>query len=240
MRWFWAIVVVAGCGQSSGTPGRNDLSMSTTHDLSATRDMTAPAMCAAVDPMSDGQACGTGCPAGTIAVGSGSACHCWMTCDPAQPTECPCDRRCAMLTRGDMGVVGGGCLLANGPGERCGVTGDTGPNGLGCAQDLICVNADDAGMFRYCVYPCQKDADCPIQTGCLQLNNSTQKACAYLEAPQGLAPGATCTPATQGCQTGYLCDGICRQQCDRAGATCASGTCQPLTDQGRVVGYICK
>ena len=38
MRWFWAIVVVAGCGQSSGTPGRNDLSMSTMHDLSVAGD----------------------------------------------------------------------------------------------------------------------------------------------------------------------------------------------------------
>ena len=113
-------LLVVACDQDSGNPGNgNDLSVVVLHDFAVTGDLTAPNMCSTVDPMSDGQACPmTGCPSGTIAVGAGAECHCWQKCDPAAPTSCPCDRRCAQLVSGDAGIVGGACLLANGPGER--------------------------------------------------------------------------------------------------------------------------
>jgi hypothetical protein len=138
-----------------------------------------------------------------------------------------------------MGVVGGACLAANGPGERCGETGVTDKNADGCAQGLLCINADDPGMFRYCNYDCTGNLPCPIQTACLQLTGVPTMACVYDSIAGGVAPGAACKP-NDSCQTGYLCDGTCKPQCDRAGATCASGTCTAITDGSRTVGYVCK
>jgi len=241
MRWL--VLLVAGCGQSSGKPDQKDLSVAMLPDLAMNTDMTTPSECNPVDPMTDGQACGNGCPAGQIGVGTAADCKCWQVCDPSTPQQCPCDRRCAPLTRADMGVVGGACLLANGPGERCGQMGGVGLNAEGCAQNLLCVNADDALMFRYCVYECTGNLPCPAQTMCLQLNGVATQACAYDSVSGGLMPGAACM-ANQACATGYLCDflgsGTCKPQCDRAGATCAAGTCTALTDGARTVGYVCK
>jgi hypothetical protein len=238
MKWLVVALVVVGCDQDAGKPGVNDLSVALRHDLAVAGDLSAPSACNPVDPMSDGQACGTGCAAGTFGVTVSSGCHCFQKCDPLYPTTCPCDRRCATLVSGDAGVVGGACLKANGPGERCGQSGVSGDNALGCAQGLYCVNADDAAMFRYCVYDCAT-ASCPIQTSCLTLVGGAGKACAFDSVTGGLAPGATCQP-NDSCQTGYLCDGTCKPQCDRAGATCATGTCTALSDGARVVGYVCK
>jgi hypothetical protein len=244
MRWLslvFVIGLVAGCGTNSGTPSSTDMAISLPDLTMATGDMTVPTMCNPVDPMTDGQACGmAGCPAGTIGVGSGASCKCWQKCDPSTPTQCSCNRRCAQLVQGDAGVVGGACLVANGPGERCGQANTTGKNAEGCAQGLICVNADTAGDFRYCVYDCTGNAACPIQTACLQLTGVTTQACAYISIDNStLAPGDACT-ANQSCDTGYLCDGTCKPQCDRVGATCASGTCTALSDGARTVGYVCK
>ncbi len=238
--FVFACVLAMGCGQDSGSPGASDMSVATVYDLSTGGDMTPPLQCSMVDPMTDGQSCGSGsCPGGTIGVGAGAACQCWQICDPATPTVCPCDRRCAELTRGDAGVVGGACLPANGPGERCGESGVSGVSTEGCAQGLICVNADDAGMFRYCVYDCTGNTSCPIQTACLPLTGTNTMACAYDSMASGLAPGATCKP-NDSCVTGYLCDGTCKPQCDRTGANCASGSCTALSDGTRTVGYVCE
>jgi hypothetical protein len=139
-----------------------------------------------------------------------------------------------------MGVVGGACLLANEPGQRCGEAGGAGLNAEGCAQTFLCVNADDALMFRYCNYDCTNGEPCPVQTMCLQLTGVPTKACVYNSAMGGIAAGGACTP-DQACATGYLCEGgTCKPQCDRPGATCASGTCTAFTDGNQTVGYVCK
>jgi hypothetical protein len=237
MRWIW---LLAACSQSSGAPDVKDLSVAVVHDLAVNNaDLTPPSACNPVDPMSDGQACGAGCPSGTVGVGSAADCKCWLACDPATPTQCPCDRRCAPLTRGDLGVVGGACLIANGPGERCGQMGVTGPSAEGCAQSLLCVNADDPGMFRYCVYDCTGNLACPAQTMCLQLTGVATEACVYNSVTGGLAAGTACM-SSSACAVGLLCDGTCKPQCDRVGAACASGTCTALSDGNRTVGYVCK
>ena len=190
---------IAGCGQDSAAPAVNDLSVPMVYDLAVRFDLTPPSACNPVDPMSDGQACGmTGCPAGTIGVGRRRRpCHCWQKSDPSAPTDCACDRRCATLTSGDAGVVGGACLLANGPGERCGQTGGTGLNAQGCAQTLLCVNADDPGMFRYCAYDCTADGErVRFKAPACSSTGSATKACVLDEesSANGLAPGAACTP----------------------------------------------
>jgi hypothetical protein len=237
MRLF---LLFMACGTNSGAPAVNDMAMSVLPDLAVSLDFTVPSMCAATDPMSDGQACGNACPAGTIAVGSAADCKCWQVCDPETPVQCPCDRRCAPLTRGDMGVVGGACIVANGPGERCGESGGTGLNAEGCAQSMLCVNADDAGMFRYCNLDCTNGEACPAQTTCTQLTGVPAKACIYDTAPNGVAAGGACG-AGMPCAENLLCEsGTCKPQCDRAGATCAAGTCTALTGGAQTVGYVCK
>jgi hypothetical protein len=234
-------LLLAACGQSSGTPGAQDLAVAVTPDLANNFDLMPPATCSTVDPMLDGQPCPmTGCPANQIPVTTNGSCQCWQKCDPSAPTVCPCDRRCAELVRGDMGVVGGGCVPGNGPGERCGESGVSGDNALGCAQGMVCVNADPAGMNRYCVYDCTGNLSCPVQTSCLTLSSSTQMACAFDSITNGVAAGGACQPNDQ-CAIGLLCaDGTCKPQCDRPGATCASGSCTALTDGTRTSGYVCK
>src|SRR5579859_1747305 len=224
------LVIVMACSASSGTPAVQDMAVAVLPDLAVSFDLTVPTACAPTDPMSDGQPCGNSCPGGQIGVGAGAACQCWQMCDPATPQQCACDRRCAPLTRGDMGVVGGACLVANGPGERCGQSGGTGLNAAGCAQNLQCVNADNALMFRYCNYDCTHGEPCPAQTTCTQLTGVATKACIYNSAMGGKAAGAACVPTDQ-CDQGLLCaGGTCKPQCDRPGATCATGTCTAFTD----------
>jgi hypothetical protein len=240
MRTVLLSLAFVACDTNSATPSMNDMTMVLLPDLALNLDMTAPTACNPVDPMSDGKACVmNGCPAGQVAVSTGGGCVCWQSCEVDKPTQCPCDRRCAPLTRADMGVVGGACLLANEQGQRCGDSGGPGLNPEGCAQSLLCVNADDNGMFRYCVQDCTAGQTCPLQTSCLQLNGVTTSACAYDSANGGLPAGAACKPGDS-CQTGYLCDTVCRPQCDRTGATCATGSCTALTDGTTTVGYVCK
>src|SRR5262245_8095830 len=115
MRFLGLTLALLACQQSSGTPSVSDMSVVLPNDMAVNLDMTTPTLCNPVDPMTDGQTCPAGgCPAGTMAVGSAADCKCWQSCDPDAPTQCPCDRRCAPLVRGDMGIVGGACLLANG------------------------------------------------------------------------------------------------------------------------------
>jgi hypothetical protein len=80
---------------------------------------------------------------------------------------------------------------------------------------------------------------CPIQSACLQLNGVATKACVIDSVMGGLAAGAACGP-TDACVTGYLCDGTCKPQCDRAGAACPSGSCTALSDGTGTVGYVCR
>src|SRR6476619_1213146 len=118
MRLLTLSFLLIACGENTGKPEVQDLSVAMLPDLAINLDLTVPNACDPTDPMSDGKACPmTGCPAGQVGVGAGAECKCWQVCDPATPQQCPCDRRCASLTRADMGVVGGACLLANGPGE---------------------------------------------------------------------------------------------------------------------------
>jgi hypothetical protein len=182
--------------------------------------------------MTDGAACGTGCPTGQSCVNPGT---CYLDCDPANQGTCPCDRFCAGLTDADGGVVGGVCVPGNAAGERCDTTFGKG----GCAQALMCLTYAGGG---YCGAYCASDADCPAQTFCADITSGGQpvgKACAYGNNAQGKAAGAACA-ATDVCVDGYLCDGTCKPQCDGPGGTCASGTCTKLADGAKTIGYVCK
>jgi hypothetical protein len=67
--------------------------------------------------------------------------------------------------------------------------------------------------------------------------------CAYVSGPNGNKDlGQACTPASDVCKAGQLCDGMCRAQCDGPGAACATGTCTEVDDtaSGKVIGYVCK
>jgi hypothetical protein len=214
-------------------------------DGSSGLDQSPPANCAPVDPMDDGQPCGTGCPAGQRPVAAiDGACHCFHACDPAQPTACPCARRCATLNNADGGLAGGACVLANGPGQRCGLdpTGKPYGNG-GCAQGTECVNEDAAGRYRYCAYDCSRASDCPMYTACLALSSSGAPlgmACALDSSDNGTRNIGDACSAVDVCKPGALCDGTCKPQCDGPSASCPSGTCTALVDGTRTVGYLCK
>jgi hypothetical protein len=247
MGWVVALVTLAGCAQSSGAPGQFDLTVALPPDLGLALDGAAPTVCNPVDPLSDNTPCANGCGVGTVGVTQNGACSCLMTCDPAYPTECPCDRRCAALVRGDAGMVGGACLFANGPGERCGVPGSATNSGRGCAQGTYCVAIDEADTLRYCSYDCGS-TPCPAQLLCLTLTDPATgqpagRACVSSARPNGKTAGSPCAPTglpADACLTGLLCDGTCKPECDGPGAACASGTCTRLTFGTRIVGYVCK
>src|SRR5262249_3948155 len=115
-----------------------------------------------------------------------------------------------------------------------------------CGQLALCVNADPAGMYRYCNYKCTMPSQCPADTTCVQvvdsMGNPIGNVCAYTSGPNGNKDlGQACGP-TDTCKTGQLCDTVCRAQCNGPGASCASGTCTRLDDtaSGKVIGYVCK
>jgi hypothetical protein len=248
MRLFSTIVLVlvAACDDDSTTLKPDMTVVTPPSDLAMPEfDLTPPAACSPVDPMTDGQSCTNGCPPNTTGVvGQNGECKCWQKCDPASPTVCPCNRRCASLLSGDGGAAGGACLIANGPGERCGAFG-TGMSAEGCGQGLICINADEGGQFRYCAYDCSAGQGCPLQTTCSVLIDPTTntptggKACAYLSVQGGILPGQPCQ-AADACIPNSVCDTTCRIQCDRLGATCGAGTCTALMDGALVIAYVCK
>jgi hypothetical protein len=232
---------VAGCGSDDAQHGGGgDMSVP---DMTA-RDLLIPTACSPTDPMNDGSPCSAGCPSGTIGVNLGGSCKCYTKCttDP----ECSCNRLCDPVTLDDAGA-GAACLPGNTPGTRCGR--DPGGAGFGnvfCGQLTTCVNADAAKMFRYCNYKCGSQADCPAQTTCQPLYDSTGNpignVCAYTSGPNGNKDlGQACT-SSDVCKTGQLCDGTCLPQCDGPGATCATGTCTVVNDtaSGRTIGYVCK
>lgn len=216
------------------------------------RDLLSPTACNPTDPMTDGSPCSAGCGAGTIGVNlpSGS-CKCLATCNG--DTDCSCNRFCDVLSKPDAGVVGKACVPGNTPGQRCGVDSSTGAPFYNrfCGQLTTCVNADPSLMFRYCSYKCSSQADCPAQTTCQPLYASTPdmgqvvigNVCAYVSGANGNKDlGQACTPASDVCKLGQLCDGMCRLQCDGPGATCATGTCTEVDDtaSGKIIGYVCK
>ncbi|MFI5288543.1 MAG: hypothetical protein ACHQ17_02790 [Polyangia bacterium] len=246
-------IFLGGCGSSNQTTvdgGGRDSAVQVdgaVPDFAIVGDGSAPGACNPIDPKSDGQDCSkAACPSGTIGVSLGGGCTCLLSCTPGADTECPCDRRCITLTAGDMGVVGGACLVGNGAGERCGADASNMPFGHGlCAQNLTC--AGDASGKAYCLWNCGAQADCPVQTSCFQITNQQQMvvgmACTYNAGASGVASGSACTPAGQACITDNLCDTTCKPQCDGPGATCASGTCTALTDAAKgqkLIGYVCK
>lgn len=205
-------------------------------DLAAPADLTIPTACNPVDTHSDGQACSStmACPAGTIAVALGGACHCYQRC--SIDFECACDRVCDALTSSDGGAAGGACLPGNAAGTRCGQDASGALIGEGlCAQGLTCIDAD--ATHRYCAYVCASAADCPAQTTCDALSDGTS-ACGL--AAGTATAGATCAAGSNDCVDGQLCDGTCKPQCDGPGATCTSGTCGPILDGDKTIGYVCK
>jgi hypothetical protein len=239
-------VTVVGCTEPNNGNGAD---LAVPADLAGV-DLTAPSLCNPVDPMTDGQSCASAaCPAGTIGVNQGGTCTCYTKCDPGQHQQCSCNRLCITLTstNPDGGVIGGGCLPSNTPGERCGVDGNNMPlfnRGI-CAQNLTC--AGPTMGKAYCLYNCGSIADCPAQTQCVQIMDNMGMvigmACQYVSGAAGVAPGQACTVPGQPCITGHLCDGTCKLQCDGVGATCPGGTtCTKLTDAAstKTTGYVCK
>jgi hypothetical protein len=240
MRTLGLVLLLAACGDN--TANNPDLSIETLGDMSATPDMTmncAPAM------SGDGNACGGGnvCPSGQIGFISGAGCTCLYKCTPGKQSDCACDRSCVTLSDADGGVVGGACVPGKTAGFGC---------ANDCAQGLTCsrlADGSDMKQPKYCIYDCSVSTDCPAQTSCIQITNSSGAvigmACEYGYGMSGKAPGATCDPQTDVCTTGYLCDGTCKVQCDPGptGAACAGGTnCQKLTDskKNKTIGYVCK
>lgn len=244
MRLTWvaiALAVLGGCGDDGQSSGGFDLGVP---DLAA-HDMLVPTSCSPTDPMTDGTLCGAGCPANTIGVNVGGSCKCYSTCttDP----ECSCNRLCDPVSRPDAGVVASACLPGNEPGTRCGRDASNQPFGnIFCGQLTTCVNADQARLYRYCSYKCTTQADCPAQTTCQPLMNSSGNTignvCAYSSGPNGNKDLDMPCAAGDVCKSGQLCDVTCKLQCDGPGATCATGSCQRVDDPatGRVVGYVCK
>jgi hypothetical protein len=163
--------------------------------------------------------------------------------------QCACDRRCDALISSDGGTAGKACLPGNAPGTRCGKDAATGAlfgSGI-CQQTFQCVAADQAKLFRYCLYECNGQADCPAQTTCRVLFDSSGNAignvCAIDSGDLGNKDlGQVCVVGVDTCKTGQLCDGVCRPQCDGPGATCARGACTLLLDTAKqkVIGYVCK
>jgi hypothetical protein len=246
--WLCAALVaglaVIGCGSDDASHGGGmDLSVP---DMTM-RDLIVPTACNPTDPMNDGSACSAGCPANTIGVNLPSGeCKCLSTCN--SDPECSCNRFCDVLSKPDAGVVGKACVPGNTPGERCSTSAAGAPYyNRFCGQLTTCVNADAARMFRYCNYKCESQADCPAQTTCQPLLDSSGNAignvCAYVSGPNGNKDlGQACAPASDVCKAGQLCDGMCRPQCDGPGAACATGTCTEADDpaSGKVIGYVCK
>ena len=219
---------------------------------SASPDLAIASPSCVPDPMTDGQPCGNGCPvgSGTIPVNDQAlGCKCWYSCTPMQNT-CPCGRRCDALyspTDGGLKPNGmGACIPANGGGERCGTDGKMKPYGSGgCQEGALCVNEDQAGKFSYCMYSCAKQADCPVGTTCLPLQNGSD-ACIINDAEMnGKALGAACMNGDL-CALADECDGaICRKQCDgpKDITTCTGGTkCIALTDVAnqKIAAWVCK
>lgn len=244
MRIFCVLTIalaLAGCGDDAQHGGgAQDLSVP---DMTA-RDFSVPLACSPTDPMNDGSSCAAGCPSGTIGVNLNGSCKCYDTC--TTDTQCSCNRLCDPVSFVDAGA-GAACLPGNDPGTRCGRDASGAPFGnVFCGQLAVCVNADQAQMFRYCNYKCVAQPDCPAQTVCQTYTDSQGNplgnVCAYTSGPNGNKDlGQTCT-ATDTCKTGQLCDGTCLPQCDGPGATCATGTCTVVNDtaSGKVIGYVCK
>ena len=130
--------------------------------------------------------------------------------------------------------------------QRCGSDAMGQPHGHGgCAQGTACVNEDSAGFYRYCVYECLGPGDCPAYSTCLELTDSASgavlgHACALDSSENGTKDVGQPCSAAQACRAGFLCDTICRPQCDGQGAVCSTGTCTSVIDAGRVVRYVCK
>jgi hypothetical protein len=251
MRSTWlaaalsAAFAVAGCGSDDAQHGGGAQDMSVP-DMTV-RDMTTPTACSPTDPLNDGTSCAApgGCPTGTIGVNLGGSCKCYTTC--ATNPECSCNRLCDPVTLNDAGA-GAACLPGNDPGERCGRDTTTGaPFGnVFCGQLTVCINADPPpSQFRYCSYKCVKQADCPAQTSCTQYTDqfgNVGSVCAYNSGVNGNKDlGQACT-STDVCKLGQLCTGVCSQQCDGPGATCATGSCTRIDDpaSGKIIGYACK
>ena len=212
----------------------------------ALADLALPTACNPVDNMGDGTPCSAGCGGNTTGVNFGGSCKCYAKC--TQNVECACDRLCDPLTRNDASA-GAACLPANQPGERCGSDPSTGVLfGYGfCSQLTACINADPTQMQRYCNYKCVAQSDCPAETTCQQYfdgqGNVLGMACGYDSNASGNKDlGQACTPPTDKCKTGQLCDGVCRTQCDGPNGTCVTGSCTRLDDaaSGKVIGYVCK
>jgi hypothetical protein len=248
MRLTWlplAVFIVAGCGNNDAQHGGGSEDLAVPH-MAMPDLLPPPAVCNPNDPMTDGTPCSAGCSTGTIGVNLGGSCKCYLKCQ-TNP-ECSCNRLCDPLTLNDAGV-GSACLPGNLPGQRCGrdsVTGNPFGN-VFCSQLGACVGAGTAATAKYCIYKCTMNSQCPSQTSCQQyfdnMGVAIGIACAYDSGPNGNKDlGQTCTPPTDKCKSGQLCDGVCRPQCDGPGGTCASGTCTRLDDTAvnKVIGYVCK
>jgi hypothetical protein len=225
-------------GSDGGSPDLAQAPAGGGNDLAVQPVVTS--MC--TTPISDGQACSTGCGTGMLCAGyTAATVGCYKQCDPNAPA-CPCGRRCTVIMKPDN-TTAGACLPANGPGERCGTDPGGMPYGTGnCQQGLACVGGG-AGS-RYCVGPCMTSEDCPAQTTCEATVAGMMVAgtvCWYNSQPTGKPIGTACT-LTDICITDSLCDGTCKPRCTGPGDTsCTSGTCQALSDANqKLIGYICK
>jgi hypothetical protein len=140
------------------------------------------------------------------------------------------------------GAMAGDGTCENGAGERCGQTDATGPNAAGCADGLACAPASVlSDTLAYCIYDCAHQ-NCPSQTMCEKYGGSSSY-CFYdslLDNGTFAQAGERCTPGQLDCGPGLLCDGTCKPQCDRAGASCTNGACTAIGSGNQIVGYVCK
>lgn len=238
-----ALFVVAGCGNNDAQHGGGS------HDLAvpdmSMPDLLAPLACNPVDSMTDGTPCAAGCPAGTIGVNLAGSCKCYVKCQ-TNP-ECSCNRLCDPLTLNDASA-GAACLPGNLPGRACGRDASGNPVGnVFCGQLAVCIGASATATVKYCNYKCRSQNDCPLETSCQQyfdgMGNPLGFVCGYDSGPTGNKDlGQACTPPTDKCKTGQLCDGVCRVQCSGPGAPCPSGSCTELDDPAtqKVIGWVCK
>jgi hypothetical protein len=244
---------LVGCGDTQEHGGGVQQDMSVPNMGGTVPDMAKPAAkCNPMDTLGDGKPCGANaaCPGGQTPVTIKGACVCLTNCDPSHQAQCPCDRFCSTVGAivPDGGTLGGACLPANGPGERCGNDPAGNPYGNGiCEQGTACFSSDTGGLSqgtqRYCFYICfGQNSTCPQQTACdTQMGSMPFNACDIQHQPMGKALGAACTIGTDVCALGGVCDGTtCKPQCDGPKGTCASGTCTAVNDGMRIVGYVCK
>jgi hypothetical protein len=250
-RYAWLpLIFVLGCNSNNNSAG--DLGPDQGVNLDGGQDGAVGAMCSNTDPMNDGQDCPGNhvCPPGQQCVQNGASFKCFLTCQAAsgvQPSLCPCDRACEVLSN-DGGVVGAACIVANTAGERCGSNGGTPIFGTGtCAQNLFCAGA--ASGPAYCLRTCTGQADCSAATTCMAITTNTGGtllACTYNYGSAGIPGNTACHAVTDTCQTGFLCDGTaCLPQCNGPGdaTSCtAPAACQQLIDPAsqKTIGYICK